>query len=402
MKPAQSKKSSLVKILEILLGKSCINSTIHHRLMAGATAWAASLYNKSKIDRQMKITRRAFLASGTAMAAVAAGQLGKTQRGVAQTGVVNLYSARHYDTDTALYDSFTKKTGIKVNLVEAKAEELIERIKSEGANSPADLIITVDAGNLWRAKDAGILQPVSSQMLTSAIPANLRDTDNHWFGLSKRARVIMYNKDKVKPSDLSTYEALTDPKWKGRILVRSSSNVYNQSLVGSMIPMNGDQKTEEWARGLVANFARPPEGNDTAQIKAVAAGQGDIAIANTYYIARLLKSSKADEKAISQKIGVFFPNQSDRGTHVNICGGGVVKTAKNKDAAIKFLEYLVSREAQEMFASRNNEYPIVNGVAVDPVVVSFTQQPKFDNANAEVFGRNNPEALKIMNRAGWK
>lgn len=351
----------------------------------------------------MKINRRVFLAGGTAVAAVAVGQFGKTDRGLfAQTGVVNLYSARHYDTDMALYDGFTKKTGIKVNLVEAKAEELIERIKSEGANSPADLIITVDAGNLWRAKDAGILQPVSSQVLTGAIPANLRDPDNQWFGLSKRARVIMYNKDKVKPSDLSTYEALTDPKWKGRILVRSSSNVYNQSLVGAMIPVLGAQKTEEWASGMVANFARPPEGNDTAQIKAVAAGQGDIAIANTYYIARLLKSSKADEKAIGQKIGVFFPNQSNRGTHVNICGGGVVKTAKNKDAAVKFLEYLVSREAQEMFASRNNEYPIVNGVAVDPIVAGFTQQPKFDNANAEVFGRNNPEALKIMNRAGWK
>ncbi len=350
----------------------------------------------------MKITRRVFLAGGTAMVAVAAGQLGKTDRGLAQTGVVNLYSARHYDTDNALYESFTKKTGIKVNLVEAKAEELIERIKSEGANSPADLIVTVDAGNLWRAKDAGILQPVSSGILTSAIPANLRDPNNQWFGLSRRARVIMYNKDNVKPSDLSTYEALTDSKWKGRILIRSSGNVYNQSLVGSMIPVNGAQKTEEWARGMVANFARPPEGNDTAQIKAVAAGQGDIAIANTYYIARLLKSSKADEKAIGQKIGVFFPNQSNRGTHVNICGGGVVKTAKNKDAAIKFLEYLVSREGQELFASRNNEYPIINGVAVDPVVASFTQQAKFDNANAEVFGRNNPEALKIMNRAGWK
>jgi len=351
----------------------------------------------------MKIKRRVFLAGGTAMAAVAVGQFGKTDRGLfAQSGVVNLYSARHYDTDNALYESFTKKTGIKVNLVEAKAEELIERIKSEGANSPADLIVTVDAGNLWRAKDAGILQPVSSQVLTSAIPANLRDPDNQWFGLSRRARVIMYNKDKVKPSDLSTYEALTDSKWKGRILIRSSSNVYNQSLVGSMIPTLGEQKTEEWARGMVANFARPPEGNDTAQIKAVAAGQGDIAIANTYYIARLLKSSKADEKAIAQKIGVFFPNQSNRGTHVNICGGGVVKTAKNKDAAVKFLEYLVSPEGQELFASRNNEYPIINSVAVDPVVASFTQQPKFDNANAEAFGRNNSEALKIMNRAGWK
>ena len=350
----------------------------------------------------MKIKRRVFLAGGSAMVAVTACQLGKTERELVKSGVVNLYSARHYDTDNALYESFSKKTGIKVNLVEAKAEELIERIKSEGANSPADLIVTVDAGNLWRAKEAGILQPIASQVLTGAIPANLRDPDNQWFGLSKRARVIMYNKDKVKPSDLSTYEALSDAQWKSRILVRSSGSVYNQSLVGSMMEVNGTQKTEEWVRGLVANFARPPEGNDTAQIKAVAAGQGDIAIANTYYIGRLLKSSKADEKAIAQKIGVFFPNQNNRGTHVNICGGGVVKTAKNKDSAIKFLEYLVSPEAQEMFANRNNEYPIINGATFDTVVASFTQQSKFDNANAAIFGKNNPEALKMMNRAGWK
>jgi iron(III) transport system substrate-binding protein len=381
-------------IFRNLLRKSRINSKIFESAIA--------LNNNHKIDRQMKIKRRVFLAGVLAWAAVVACQSDQKVQESSQTGVVNLYSARHYDTDKALYESFTKKTGIKVNLVEAKADELIERIKSEGANSPADVIITVDAGNLWRAKEAGILQPIASQVLTSAIPANIRDSDNQWFGLSQRARVIMYNKEKVKSSDLSTYEALTDPKWKGRILVRSSSNVYNQSLVGSMIPVNGAQKTETWAKGLVANLARQPEGNDTAQIKAVAAGQGDLAIANSYYIARLLKSDKADEKAIAQKIGVFFPNQSDRGTHVNISGGGVVKTAKNKDAAIKFLEYLVSSEGQEMFASRNNEYPIIKDVAVDPVVASFTQQAKFDNANAEVFGKNNPEALKISNRAGWK
>jgi iron(III) transport system substrate-binding protein len=349
----------------------------------------------------MKISRRVFLATGTAMAAVAAGHLSKPTRGLAQTGAVNLYSARHYDTDNALYESFTKKTGIKVNLIEAKAEELIERIKSEGANSPADVIITVDAGNLWRARDAGILQPVSSKILTAAVPASLRDTDNHWFGLSKRARVIMYNKDRVNPSDLSTYEALTDAKWKGRILVRSSSNVYNQSLVGALLQVHGNQKTEAWVRGVVANFARPPEGNDTAQIKAVAAGQGDLAIANTYYLARLLKSNKPDENAIAQKIGAFFPNQSDRGTHVNICGGGVVKTAKNKEGAIRFLEYLASREAQEIFAKSNNEYPVLDGVALDPVVAGLGKF-KADATNAAAFGKNNQEASRIMDRAGWK
>jgi iron(III) transport system substrate-binding protein len=362
-----------------------------------------------------KITRRVFLATGTAMAIVVAGCVGKTTNGSnqaqtqtqtqtqtqGQTQTLNLYSARHYDTDNALYESFTKKTGIKVNLVEAKAEELIERIKSEGANSPADLIITVDAGNLSRAKEAGILQPVSSKVLETAVPASLRDPEGHWFGLSKRARVIVYNKDKVKPSDLSTYEALTDPKWKGRILVRSSNNVYNQSLVGSMLEVNGPQKTEEWARGVVANFARPPEGNDTAQIKAVAAGQGDIAIANTYYVARLLKSDKPEDKAIAQKIGVFFPNQNERGAHVNISGGGVVKTAPNKEGAIKFLEYMVSPEAQEIFAKSNYEYPVLEGAALDPVVASLGQF-KADATNAAAFGKNNPEALKIMDRAGWK
>jgi len=362
-----------------------------------------------------KITRRVFLATGTAMAIVVAGCVGKTTNGSnqaqtqtqtqtqtqGQTQTLNLYSARHYDTDNALYESFTKKTGIKVNLVEAKAEELIERIKSEGANSPADLIITVDAGNLSRAKEAGILQPVSSKVLETTVPASLRDPEGHWFGLSKRARVIVYNKDKVKPSDLSTYEALTDPKWKGRILVRSSNNVYNQSLVGSMLEVNGPQKTEEWARGVVANFARPPEGNDTAQIKAVAAGQGDIAIANSYYVARLLKSDKPEDKAIAQKIGVFFPNQNERGAHVNISGGGVVKTAPNKEGAIKFLEYMVSPEAQESFAKSNYEYPVLEGAALDPVVASLGQF-KADATNAAAFGKNNPEALKIMDRAGWK
>ena len=347
----------------------------------------------------MKMTRRMFLATSTAMVAVAAGCGDKTAQ-KNQTQTLNLYSARHYDTDNELYDSFTRKTGIKVNLVEAEADKLIERIKSEGANSPADILITVDAGRLWRAKEAGILQPVSSSVLNGAVPASLRDSEGYWFGLSKRARVIMYNKDKVKPSDLSTYEALTDSQWKGRILVRSSSNIYNQSLVGSMLAVHGPQKIEEWARNLVVNFARPPEGNDTGQIKAVAAGQGDIAIANSYYLVRLLKSDKSDVKASAEKIGMFFPNQSDRGTHVNICGGGVVKTSQNKEGAIKFLEHLVSPEAQEIFAKGNYEYPVVQGVRIDPAVAQFGEF-KSDSTNAAIIGQNNAMALKIMDRAGW-
>ncbi|MEG3910566.1 Fe(3+) ABC transporter substrate-binding protein [Microcoleus sp. w1-18aA5] len=349
----------------------------------------------------MSISRRIFLASGTAMAVVAVGELSKKAPVAAQTGTLNLYSARHYDTDNELYQSFTKKTGIKVNLVEADADQLIERIRSEGANSPADVFITVDGGRLWRAKQAGILQPVSSTVLTSAIPASLRDPQGFWFGLSRRARVIVYNKSKVNPAQLSTYEALTEPRWKGKILVRSSTNIYNQSLVGAMLAAHGAQKTEAWARGLVANFARPPEGNDTAQIKAVAAGVGDLAIVNTYYVARLMKSKDPAEQAIAAKVGVFFPNQRDRGTHVNICGGGVVKTSRNKAGATKFLEHLASREAQQLFARGNYEYPVISGVAIDPAVASFGTF-KSDPLNPDVFGKNNPEALKISDRAGWK
>lgn len=349
----------------------------------------------------MKLTRRLFLAGGTATAVVAIGQFNKNSQVMAQGAVVNLYSARHYDSDDVIYKSFTEKTGIKVNLIEAEADKLIERIKSEGANTPADVLMTVDAGNLWRAQEAGILQPIKSTVLESAIPANLREPEGHWFGLTKRARVIVYNKEKVKPEQLSTYEALTDAQWKGKIVVRSSSNVYNQSLTGSIIAVHGDAKTEDWSKGLVANFARPPEGNDTAQIKAVAAGVGDLAIANNYYVARLAKSDKPEDKDVASKVGIFFPNQGDRGTHVNISGAGVVKNAPNKEAAIKFIEYLTSPEAQSLFAKGNNEYPVVAGVAIDPVLASFGKF-KEDTVNAAVFGKNNAEALKIMDRAGWK
>jgi iron(III) transport system substrate-binding protein len=287
-------------------------------------------------------------------------------------------------------------------LVEAKAEELVARIESEGANSPADVIITVDAGNLSRAKEAGILQPINSQVLEAAVPASLRDPEKMWFGFAKRARVIIYNKDKVNPSQLSTYEDLASPKWKGKILVRSSSNVYNQSLVGWLLAAHGPQKTEEWVRSFVANLARPPEGNDTAQIKAVADGVGDVAIANHYYVARLANSDKPEEKAVAQKVRVFFPNKRDRGTHINISGGAVVKTAPNKEGARQFLEFLVSPEAQAIFAKGNYEYPVVSGVPVDNFVKSLGELKGDEKTLAAVFGKNNAEALKIMDRAGWK
>ncbi|HEY9734697.1 MAG TPA: Fe(3+) ABC transporter substrate-binding protein [Trichocoleus sp.] len=353
----------------------------------------------------MKLSRRAFLGAGTAATVIALNELGRPRRAQAQLfnrgRTVNLYSARHYDTDESLYESFRDATGIRVNVVEAEADQLIERIKSEGANSPADILVTVDAGRLWRAEQEDLFEPISSSVLNDAVPEYLRHPDGLWFGLTKRARVLMYNKERVNPSDLSTYEALADSQWRGRILTRSSTNIYNQSLVGSLIAANGPAETEEWARALVANFARPPEGNDTAQIKAVAAGLGDIAISNTYYLARLAKSEDAEERDIASKIGVFFPNQEDRGTHVNISGAGVLKSSPNREAAIQFLEYMVSAEAQRIFAEGNNEYPVLDGVAVDSVVTSFGDF-KEDTLNASIFGQNNPEALQVCDRAGWK
>ncbi|MBD2072155.1 Fe(3+) ABC transporter substrate-binding protein [Leptolyngbya sp. FACHB-671] len=362
----------------------------------------------------MKMTRRVFMGAGAAMAAVAAGQLGRTAPGQAQIaprgdrstrlaqagGVVNLYSARHYDTDNDLYQSFTNRTGVQVNLVEAEADQLIERIKSEGANSPADVFITVDAGRLWRAEEEGILQPVSSSVLEQAVPENLRHPEGLWFGLSKRARVIVYNKSRVNPAELSSYEDLADEKWRGRLLVRSSSNVYNQSLVGALLEAHGPQFTEEWARGIVANFARPPEGGDTPQIQAVAAGVGDVAISNHYYYLRLLNSENPEEREAAEQTAIFFPNQRDRGTHVNISGGGVLANSPNREAAIQFLEHLVSPEAQAIFAKGNSEYPVLQGVELDPVVAALGEFRE-DSINASVFGRNNPEALQIMDRAGW-
>lgn len=313
-----------------------------------------------------------------------------------QGGEVNLYSSRHYNTDEQLYNGFRQKTGIKVNLIEGKDDELIERITSEGANSPADILITVDAGRLWRADQAGIFAPVESQILTEKISENLRHPENLWFGYSKRARVIMYNKEKLDPAQLATYEDLADPKWKGKVIVRSSSNIYNQSLVAGMIEAKGEEATAEWIKGLVANFARPPEGNDTSQIEAVAAGLGEITLANTYYLARY-----KDNKEVFDKIGVLFPNQNDRGTHVNISGAGMLKNAPHQEQAIAFLEYLASPEAQKFFALGNNEYPVVAGTPVNPVVEAFGKF-KEDTTNVSAYGKNNATAVKIMDLSGWK
>jgi len=348
-----------------------------------------------------KITRRGFFTLGTALAVVASVGLGPMERSQANPQVLNIYSARHYDTDNQIYESFTKKTGIKVNLVEGKAEEMVERIKSEGANSPADILITVDAGNLWRAQQQGIFQPISSATLNQVIPANLREPNGNWFGFSKRARVIVYNKNKVNPAQLSTYEDLANPKWKGKIVARSSNNIYNQSLVASMIGESGTATTETWVKGFVANFARPPEGNDVSQIKAVAAGVGQLTLANTYYLGRLVASPKPEDKAIASKVGLFFPNQRAQGTHTNISGAGVIKTAPNKGGAIQFLEHLASPEAQKIFAQSAFEYPVVAGVPVSPVLSSFGTF-KSNPINVAAYGKFNSQAIQIMDRGGWK
>jgi iron(III) transport system substrate-binding protein len=314
---------------------------------------------------------------------------------------VNLYSSRHYDTDVALYDTFTEQTGIVVNLIEGDADQLLERIKAEGRNSPADVLITVDAGRLWRADQAGILQPVSSPVLEQAIPAELRHPEGKWFGFSQRVRGIVYAKDRVDPSEITRYEDLADPKWQGRICIRSSTNVYNQSLVASMIEADGIEATEAWAKGLVDNLARPPQGGDTDQIQAVAAGECDVAVVNHYYFVRLLESEAAEERAIGDKVGILFPNQDGRGAHANISGAGVIATAPNKDNAVKFLEYLTTPQAQTYFAQGNYEFPVVEGVKLDQVLEQWGAI-KTDAINAAKLGENNPDAVKLMDRVGWK
>ncbi len=348
-----------------------------------------------------KISRRVFLGTGAATVAIATGPFIHIKRGDAQNRVLNLYSSRHYNTDSRLYENFTRQTGIKVNLVEGEADPLIERIKSEGRNSPADVLLTVDAGRLWRADREGLFAPVNSKILQQKIPATLRQPQGRWFGFSKRIRVIMYSKARVNPSQLSTYEDLANPKWKGKVVTRSSSNIYNQSLIAWMITVNGQPATEKWCRGLVTNFARPPQGNDSAQIEAVASGLANLAIVNTYYLANFAEDKNPAKRAIAEQVGVFFPNQKGRGAHVNISGGGLLKTAPNKQAAIKFLEYLVSPEAQNFFAQGNHEYPVVQGVALDPVLVKFGSF-KSDVASVANFGTNLTKAVQVMDRAGWK
>ncbi len=324
----------------------------------------------------------------------------------AQENVLNLYSARHYQTDELLYENFTKQTGIKINRIEADDNQLFERLKNEGKNSPADVILMVDAARLWRAQTDGLFQPVKSTVLESRIPANLRARDEgkgaEWYGFSTRGRIIVYNKATVKPEDVATYESLADSKNKGKVCTRSGSHPYMLSMIGSMIERNGEQATEEWAKGMVANFARPPQGGDTDQIKGVATGECGVAVANTYYYVRMLRSTKPEDRETMSKVSFIWPNQKTSGTHLNISGGGVARNAPHREAAVKFLEYLSGNEAQAYFANGNNEWPAVpTAVAKNPALESLGKF-KAENISIAGIGKNQIPAQKILDRAGYK
>jgi iron(III) transport system substrate-binding protein len=352
-----------------------------------------------------KVSRRVFL-GGVGLGSLAAASGGWPSIGTAQAqaaGTVNLYTARHYDTDEAIYANFTRATGIRVNRIEADADKLMERMRAEGTNSPADIFIAVDAGRIWRAHEAGLLQPLRSAILEAAIPANLREPGGHWFGLSKRVRAIAYDKVRVAPAEIATYASLADPKWKGKLLMRSSTSVYNQSLVGAMIAHDGEAATEAWVKGMVANFARPPRGGDADQIRGIAAGEGEIAVVNHYYYANMAASTKPDDMAAIAKVGLAFPEQGAnmRGVHANIAGAGLARHSPNRANAVRFLEYLASAEAQSIFAEGNNEYPVVRTARLSPVLSRFGAFRE-DAIDAAVFARNNEAALRLADRAGWR
>ena len=314
---------------------------------------------------------------------------------------VNVYSHRHYDTDKKLFKIFEEKTGIKVNVVNAKASALIKRIESEGVKSPADVLITVDAGRLYQAKQKDILQAINSDYLNENIPANLRDIDNKWYALTKRSRVALYKIGSGIESKLTTYEDLAKPEFKGQIMVRSSNNIYNQSLMAAMIAHHGEEYSLNWAKGVVANMAKAPKGNDRYQVKAIANGIGQIAIANTYYIGKMVDNKDASQREAVKKVKVLFPKFENGGTHINVSGAGVAKYSPNKDNAIKFIEFMASKEAQKLFAEGNYEYPVLEGVKASKLVSSWGTFED-DNISINTLGQNNKAAVKIFDKAGWK
>ena len=316
---------------------------------------------------------------------------------------VNIYSARKEALILPILERFRDRTGIEFNLVTGKADALLKRLRMEGSASPADVFITVDAGRLYRAKKAEVLQKIGSGDIEGVVPAHLRDSDGYWVALSKRARTIVYARDRVDAAALSTYEGLADPRWKGRICVRSSNNIYNQSLVSSMIEAIGVEKAEAWAEGLVGNFARPPAGGDTDQLRAVAAGQCDLAIANTYYFGRLAASAKEEDRQVAAALKVFWPNQGSggRGVHMNVSGVGITAHAQNRESALRLVAFLVSPEAQTWYAEVNHEYPVVPDAPVSATLKSFGAFTE-DTLNLTALGVNNRQAVELMDRAGWR
>lgn len=352
----------------------------------------------------MLLAKKSLLAS---LATVGVVTLATSMPALSQSSqVLNLYSARHYQTDEALYADFTKQTGIKINRIEADDNALFERLKSEGANSPADVILMVDAARLWRAEIEGLFQPVKSKVLEARIPKNLRSNDegsgSQWFGFSTRARMIVFNKATVQAKDVDTYEKLADPVNKGKVCTRSGSHPYMLSLIGAMYERQGEAKTEVWAKGMVANMARSPKGGDTDQIKGVASGECGVALTNSYYLARLIRSTKPEDQAIVAKISWIWPNQATSGTHMNVAGGAVAKNARNKAAAIKFLEYLASDQAQQYFADGNNEWPAVKSVKTNNPALNKWGSFKQETISISAIGKNQIYAQKILDRVSYR
>lgn len=336
-----------------------------------------------------------------AFALAACQPAGTSATAPADAGVVNVYSARHYDADAEVFKAFTKATGIRVQTIEAQGDQLIERLKAEADASPADVILTVDAGNLWRLKDQGLLKPVRSSVLDAAIPANLHDPDSQWYGFSKRARVIVYAKGRIDPASVATYDSLAAPQLKGRVCMRTSTSVYNLSLMAARIERYGAGAALTWAKGVTANFARDPQGNDIEQIKAVAAGLCDATLVNHYYLIRMQASADPAERAAAERVGLVFPDQAGPGAHVNVSGAGVAKYAPNEANAVKLLEFLVSAQAQGDFAKLNEEFPVVANAEVGPELKALGAF-KEDDTPLAVYGERQAEAQKLYDEAGWR
>tara|TARA_B100000965_G_scaffold127018_1_gene105713 strand:+ start:4772 stop:5803 length:1032 start_codon:yes stop_codon:yes gene_type:complete len=318
---------------------------------------------------------------------------------------VNIYTSRHYDSDDALYSEFTAATGIKVNIISGSGNGLLERLKAEGKNSPADIFFTVDAGNLWRIQKEGLFRTINSDQIMNIVPVNLRGPNDEWVAIAKRARVIYYNPEIISPEQMQriSYEDLSDPDWKGKIAIRSSGNMYNQSLVASLISNHGVDMTEEWAKGLVSNFVRKPQGNDRAQIMAVANGEATLAIANSYYVGIMLSGRSGDAQlAAAKKVKIHFPNQNNRGTHINISGAGILKNAPNHENAVMFLEFLLSDRVQKYMVDLSYEYPVLESVKPHPSIASFGTDFKEDSTSVADYGKYNIDAVMLMDRAGWQ